>query len=151
MAWELAEKEVDAQKQSIEEQIGSIDDYIEYVEKYYEELLSNPRKLIEELQELMTQSDEEILTWLEQNHEEYKTATDATREQIRLDWKEMLDDMHGRTQTYWDEVEEIIAQGDEAIIAFLKENSADNKEAGKLQAEAYVAEWKKQLEDLKKA
>ncbi len=151
MAWDLAEDEVEAQKKAIEEQIGSIDDYIEYVEKYYEELLSNPRKLIEELQELMTQSDEEILNWLQQNHEDYETATDATREEMRLNWQEMLDDMHGRTQTYWDEVEAIIAQGDEAIIAFLQEHSADYKEAGRLQAEAYVDEWKKQLEDLRNA
>ena len=151
MAWDLAEYEVEAQKKSIEEQIESIDDYIEYVENYYEELFSNPRKLIEELQELMTQSDEEILNWLQQNHEDYETATDATREEMRLGWQEMLDDMRGNTQTYWDEVESIISRGDEAIITFLKENSADYKEAGKLQAEAYVDEWLEQLEDLRNA
>ena len=151
MAWELAEEEVNAQKKSIEAQIDSIDEYIEYVENYYEELLSNPRKLIEELQELMTRSDEEILAWLEANHEEYETATDATRESMRLGWQEMLDDMRGYTQTYWDEVEEIIAQGDDAIIEFLKQNSADYKEAGRLQAEAYVDEWKKKLQELKDA
>lgn len=151
IAWELAEQEVDAQKKSIESQIESIDDYMEYVETYYEELLSNPRKLIEEMQELLNRTDEEILAWLEANHEEYETATDATRESMRLGWQELLDDMRGNTQTYWDEVEEIIAQGDEAIIEFLKQNSADYKEAGKLQAEAYVDEWKKKLEDLKNA
>ena len=73
------------------------------------------------------------------------------REEMRLGWQEMLDDMRGNTQTYWDEVEQIIAQGDEAIIEFLKANSADYKEAGKLQAEAYVDEWTKKLEDLKNA
>ncbi len=151
IAWELAEQEVDAQKKSIESQIESIDNYMEYVETYYEELLSNPRKLIEEMQELLNRTDEEILAWLEANHEEYETATDATRESMRLGWQEMLDDMRGNTQTYWDEVEEIIAQGDEAIIEFLKQNSADYKEAGRLQAEAYVDEWKKKLEDLKNA
>lgn len=151
LAWELAEEEVNAQKKSIEAQIDSIDEYIEYVENYYEELLSNPRKLIEELQELMTRSDEEILAWLEANHEEYETATDATRESMRLGWQEMLDDIRGYTQTYWDEVEEIIAQGDDAIIEFLKQNSADYKEAGRLQAEAYVDEWKKKLQELKDA
>ena len=151
LAWDLAEQEVDAQKKSIESQIDSIDEYMEYVENYYNELLSNPRKLIEEMQELLTRTDEEILAWLTANHEEYQTATDATREDMRLGWQEMLDDMRGNTVTYWDEVENIISQGDEAIIEFLKENSADYREAGKLQAEAYVDEWKKQLEELKKA
>ena len=151
IAWDLAESEVDAQKKSIESQIESVDDYMEYVENYYEELLSNPRRLIEEIQDLLTKTDSEILAWLEQNHEDYQTATDATREEMRLGWQEMLDDMRGNTQTYWDEVEQIIAQGDEAIIEFLKANSADYKEAGKLQAEAYVDEWTKKLEDLKNA
>lgn len=151
LAWDLAEQEVDAQKKSIESQIDSIDEYMEYVENYYNELLSNPRKLIEEMQELLTRTDEEILAWLTANHEEYQTATNATREDMRLGWQEMLDDMRGNTVTYWDEVESIIEQGDDAIIEFLKENSADYREAGKLQAEAYVDEWKKQLEELKKA
>lgn len=59
--------------------------------------------------------------------------------------------MRGHTTTYWKEVEEIIAGGDDAIIQFLKDNCQDYKEAGKLQAEAYVDEWKKKLEDLRNA
>lgn len=59
--------------------------------------------------------------------------------------------MRGATVTYWDEVESIIAGGDDAILQFLMDNSADYREAGKLQAEAYVDEWKKQLEDLSNA
>lgn len=99
----------------------------------------------------LTSTDSEIIAWLEQNHEDYQTATDATREEMRLGWQEMLDDMRGHTQTYWDEVERIIAQGDEAIIAFLKQHSADYQQAGKLQAEAYVDEWREKLEDLRAA
>ena len=151
MAWDIAEDEVDAQKKAIESQIESLDDYIEYVENYYEELLNNPRKLIEELKELLSQSDAEIIDWLTKNHEDYETATDATRENMRRGWQEMLDDMRGHTTTYWKEVEEIIAGGDDAIIQFLKDNCQDYKEAGKLQAEAYVDEWKKKLEDLRNA
>ena len=151
MAWDIAEDEVDAQKKAIESQIESLEDYIEYVENYYEELLNNPRKLIEELKELLSQSDAEIIDWLVKNHEDYETATDATRENMRRGWQEMLDDMRGHTTTYWKEVEEIIAGGDDAIIQFLKDNCQDYKDAGKLQAEAYVEEWKKKLEDLRNA
>ena len=142
---------MDARKKSIESQLESLDDYIEYVENTYEELLNNPRKLIEELKELLSQSDAEILDWLTKNHEDYEKATDATRENMRRGWQEMLDDMRGRTSVYWKEVEEIIAGGDDAIIQFLKDNCQDYKEAGKLQAEAYVDEWKKKLEELRNA
>ena len=56
---------------------------MEYVENYYEEILTNPRRLIEEMRELLTSTDSEIIAWLEQNHEDYQTATDATRADIR--------------------------------------------------------------------
>lgn len=151
MAWDLAEDEVEAQKESLEKQITNLEDYIEYVEGYYEELFEHPQKLIEEMEAIMQKSDEEIIEWQKANHEEYAASTDAMREDMVNGWNEMLMDMHGTVKTYWDEVEEIIQQGDEAIIEFLKENSADYKEAGKLQAEAYVDQWKQQLDDLKNA
>lgn len=151
MAWDLAEDEVDAQKESIDQQIDSLEDYIEYVEDYYEELFKHPQKLIQEMREIIVKSDTEIMEWLKHNSEEYAASTEATQQSMTKGWQDMLDDMHGSIKTYWDEVEQIIAGGDDAIINFLKENSADYKAAGKLQAEAYVDEWKKQIEDLKKA
>lgn len=151
MAWDLAEKEVDAQKESIDQQITSLEDYIEQVEQYYEDLFKHPQKLFEEMKTIMAKTDDEILEWLKQNNEEYANSTEATQKDMINSWNEMLMDMHGNIKTYWDEVEQIIAGGDEAIINFLKEHSADYKEAGKLQAEAYVDEWKKQLDDLARA
>lgn len=59
--------------------------------------------------------------------------------------------MHGNITTHWGEVQDIIQQGDEAIIEFLKANSANYREASKLQAEAYVDEWREKLEQLKNA
>lgn len=151
MAWELAEDEVEAQKDAIDQQITSLDDYIEYVEQYYEDLFAHPQKLIEEMKQIIAQTDDEILAFLKQNSEDYEASTEATQQSMVNSWNEMLMDMHGAIKTYWDEVEDIIAGGDEAIIEFLKQNSADYKAAGSLQAQAYVDEWKKQLEDLRKA
>lgn len=151
MAWDLAEKEVEAQEESIDQQIDSLDEYIEYVEGYYEDLFEHPQKLLEEVEDVMKRTDEEILKFLAENNEEFANSTAATQESMTNAWKDMLMDMRGETETHWDEVESIIAQGDEAIIAFLKENSAEYKAAGKLQAEKYVDEWEKQLSNLKKA
>ena len=151
IAWDTAEKEADAQKESIDEQIQNIDDYMEYIENYYDEMFTNQKVLIEEMKKVIALSDEEIMHWLMENSEEYKNATAATQQSMRDEWEAMLMDMRGETETYWDEVEQIIAGGDEAIIEFLKQNSADYKEAGKLQAEAYVDEWLQKLEDLRNA
>lgn len=151
IAWDTAEKEVEAQQEAIDQQITSTEEYADYIEKYYEDLLENPRNFIEEVQKIMLQSDEEILQWLKENSEEYKNSTDATRTDITNGWQDMLNDMRGAIVIYWDEIEDIISKGDDAIIQFLMDNSADYKAAGKLQAEAYVDAWKEQLENLKNA
>ena len=148
LAWEEAENEAEAQKKALDEQITNIEDYKKYVEDYYEELLNNPRKMIEEVSELLESTDEQMLEWLKANSEEYQKATDATQQSMLDGWKNTLMDMRGSVEVYWDEVESIIAQGDDAIIAFLKEHSAAYAEAGKLQAQAYVDEWMDQLEAL---
>ena len=151
MAWDAAEKEVEKQQKSIDQQVTSLEDYIAYIEDYYEDLFAHPKKLIDEMKEIISMSDAEIIEWLKANEEEYEKSTENTRGKMVTGWQATLDEMHGIIKTYWDEVEAIIEQGDDAIIEFLKENSDDYRTAGKLQAEAYVEEWKKQLEDLKKA
>lgn len=151
IAWDSAEKEVEAQQNAIDEQINSTEEYADYIKNYYEEMLENPRNFIEEVQRLLLQSDEEIIQWLKDNNEDFKNSTDAARTDMVNGWQDTLNDMHGAIVTYWDEVEEIIEKGDDAIIQFLMDNSADYKAAGKLQAEAYVDEWKEQLENLRNA
>ena len=103
------------------------------------------------MKSIISKTDEEILAFLQQNSEEYAASTEAAQQDMINSWNAMLMDMHGSIEDYWDEVEQIIAGGDDAIIEFLKQNSTDYKAAGKLQAEAYVDEWKQQLEDLRKA
>lgn len=148
LAWEEAENEAEAQKEALDEQITNIEDYKKYVQEYYEELLNNPRKMIEEVSELLESTDGAMLEWLKENSEEYQKATDATQQNMLNGWQNTLMDMRGSVEVYWEEVENIIAQGDDAIIAFLKEHSAAYAEAGKLQAQAYVDEWMDQLEAL---
>lgn len=151
MAWDLAEDEVEAQKESLDQQIDSLDEYIEYVQEYYEDLFEHPQKLIEEMKGIMARTDDEIIAWLKANNEEYGRSTETTQNKMVSGWSDTLLQMHGMIKTYWEEVEWIIAQGDEYIINFLKENSQEYREAGALQAEAYVDEWREQLENLRLA
>jgi len=151
IAWDTTEKEVEAQKDSLDQQITSLEDYMSYIEEYYEDLLSNPRNFIEEVNGILSQSSESILEWLKANNEEFANSTDTTREQMIAGWTDTLNTMRGVIVTYWEEVESIIAGGDDAIIEFLKQNSQEYLEAGRLQAEAYVDGWREQLGDLNAA
>ncbi len=151
IAWSQTENEAEEQQKSIDQQIESLEDYKEEVEKYYEDLLENPRNFIEQVESIMKMSREEILLWLEENSEDYKNSFDSSREDMRQGWEDTLDEMNGIIDSHWDEVQEIIKSGDEAIINFLKENASKYEEASKLQQEAYLKGWQETLDNIKKA
>lgn len=151
MAWDAAEAEAEAQKKSIKQQITSIEDYVKYVEDYYEELLNNPQRLIEEMTEILSWTDEQIMEWLKKNSEVYQQSTEATQRKMANSWQLTLDDMRDTIRTHWDEVQTIIEGGADNIINFMTTYSQKYREASKKQAEAYVDEWKKQLADLEAA
>jgi TP901 family phage tail tape measure protein len=151
IAWDQAENESEAQQKSIEQQISSLEDYRNYIEQYYEDLLNNPRNFIDQVNSILKMSQEDILTWLEQNSTDYKNSTDNTRTDMENGWKETLDTMNGIIHDHWQEVQDIISQGDEAVIAFLKENSSKYREASKLQQEAYIEGWQDMFDKIRKA
>lgn len=151
IAWDQAENESEAQQKSIEQQISSLEDYRDYIEQYYEDLLNNPRNFIDQVNSILKMSQEDILTWLEQNSTDYKNSTDNTRTDMENGWKETLDTMNGIIHDHWQEVQDIISQGDEAVIAFLKENSNKYREASKLQQEAYIEGWQDMFDKIRKA
>lgn len=151
MAWNTAENEVEAQKDSIQQQIDSLDDYMDYVERYYEDLFAHPKKLIAEVEEILSKTNEEILAWLEENDENYQNSSVSTQEKTRAEWMETLRDMRGDIVTHWAEVHDIMAQGEDYIINFLIQNSANYRAASAVQASAYVDEWKVKLSEMQAA
>ena len=151
VAWDAAEEEAKAQKDSIKKQIQNIDDYIDYIKNYYDELLNNPKRLIEEMQEILSWTDEQIIEWLKKNNEEFEKSTESARIKMVNGWQSSLDDMRDTIRTHWAEVQTIIEGGADNIINFLTTYTQKYREASAKQAEAYVDEWKKQLEDLEAA
>lgn len=151
IAWDQAENENDAQQKSLEQQISSLEDYRDYIEQYYEDLVNNPRNFIEQVDAILKMSQEDILAWLQQNSTDYKNVTDASRTDTLNGWTDTLNQMNGVVTTHWAEVQSIIAQGEDAVIAFLKENSAEYREASKLQQEAYVEGWQEMFDKIRKA
>ncbi len=151
IAWNTAENEVEAQKDSIQQQIDSLDDYMDYVERYYEDLFAHPKKLIAEVEEILSKTNEEILAWLEENDENYQNSSVSTQEKTRAEWMETLRDMRGDIVTHWAEVHDIMAQGEDYIINFLIQNSANYRAASAVQASAYVDEWKVKLSEMQAA
>ena len=147
MAWDAAEREVEAQQKAIEQQTESLEDYQTFIDKYYDALIEDPRNFMDEYNEILSKSDAEIINWLSNNSDAYLKATDAAREQLRQGWQDTMDELRMYTRTVWDEVEAIMQLGDEGILNFLVNNSQEFREANAFDQADMVYEWKEMLED----
>ena len=151
MAWDTYTEELEAQKDSLEDQILNLDDYIDYVNGYYEELFKNPQKLIAEMEEIIKRSDQEIIDWLSKNHDKFSTYSTKKKDQTIQDWQEMIDGMRGVTETYRDEIEEIMTWTDVEIMDWLKKNNLEFQNATNEQQESFLSSWRTTLEEWRSA
>lgn len=150
-SWNQYEDDLNAQKEALEQERDNLDDYINDVEEYYEELFKHPDKLIAEMQEVIKMSDAEIIEWLKTNVEEFDSYTAKKQEQTVAAWQESLNQMRGYTETYQDEIEEIMSWTNEEILEWLKQNNVDFANASKEQQESFLFEWKNTLDDWRNA
>lgn len=150
-SWNQYEEDLNAQKEALEQERDNLDDYISDVEEYYEELFKHPDKLIAEMQEVIKMSDAEIIEWLKANVEEFDSYTAKKQEQTVAAWQESLNQMRGYTETYQDEIEEIMSWTNEEILEWLKQNNVDFANASKEQQESFLFEWKNTLDDWRNA
>lgn len=107
--------------------------------------------LVSDVETLAKNSNTSVVAWLQQNSNEYANATDAQRTKMTSEWTQGMLDMRGATFTNWNKINTIILGGQESIIDYLKNNHPDYREAGDLQSNAYVDEWKGKLADLEAA
>ena len=151
MAWDAAEKSVENQQKSIEKQVEDLEDYQERMNEYYDKLLEDNHNFADEATSVLGGSQEDIITWLKENDEEYKNSTAEQQAQMIKEWKDTLNTMSGVTETVWAEVEQIIAGGDEAIISFLEANSQEYMEASSYERRRMLEDWRDQLMYLHRA
>lgn len=151
LAWDQYEDEMNAQKDALEKESESLDDYIESVNKYYEELFKNPKKLIAEMKEIISKSDSEIIEWLTKNQEDFASYTENKKKKTIEDWQDMIDAMRGVTETYYDQIKEIMSMSDEEIIAWLKKYNVEFQTSTKEQQDAFIYSWKNTLEEWRNA
>ncbi|MBR6077526.1 MAG: hypothetical protein IKP63_04150 [Paludibacteraceae bacterium] len=151
MAWETAQKEIDAQKKAIDDQISALqgsDGGVAQINAYYEELFKHPTKLLTEVDEILKGTDDEIIEWLKANSEDYTWASEANKKKMVEDWKNTLREMRGETIDFRDEVTEIMQLSDEEIIAWLKENDEEYLLASDNKRKQLLEGWEQMMRDM---
>lgn len=108
IAWDVAEDEAEAQKQSIQDKIDAYDKYETEYQKYLDEYLEDANNFTEEVNKVLEGSQEEVFAWLKENNEEFANSLAEQQEQMVINWTDTWNQMKGILVTYWAEIAAII-------------------------------------------
>lgn len=153
IAWDIAEKEVEAQQKAIDEQIDALSgqefNSAAAVSDYYDKLLNDTEAINAQIEEMLdTMSDAEIIEWLKENSEEYKGSTRTGKEAMVEDWQDQLNQMRGVTESFVDEINAVLSGSREEILEWLKANDLEYAKASDAQKQQMVQDWEDALNEM---
>lgn len=158
IAWDVAEKEVEAQKKAIDDQIEVLNKANEGlgnqsfssesdVTAYWDKIIEDTDAVNRQVEKMLdTMSDAEILDWLKTNDEEYGKSTTVGKAQMVSDWQDMLDEMRGVTKTFVADIAEILKVSDDELMQWLKDNDDEYIHSSAERKKQMEAEWKDQID-----
>ena len=151
IAWDIAEKEVEAQKKAIDEQIEALSsiDYTAGVAEYYDAMLNDMEAINAQVEEMLdTMSDAEIIEWLKEHSKEYQESTKAGKAAMVEDWQDQLNQMRGVTESFVDEINAVLNGSREEILEWLKENDLEYAKATEAEQQKMVQDWEDMLNEM---
>lgn len=123
IGWDIADKNAENAKNEIQDQIDAYDDYVTKGDEDLEELLKDANNFSEEVNSVLKLNQTELLEWLKNNVKEYSESLKDAQQQMVNSWTDTYKQMMGITDTYWDEVAEILSSK-ESYLDYMK-NSDD--------------------------
>ena len=151
IAWDIAEKEVEAQKKAIDEQIEALSsvDYTSGVAEKYDAMLNDAETINAQIEEMLdTMTDAEIIEWLKENSADYKASTKAGKSAMVDEWQDQLNQMRGVTESYVDEINAVLSGSREQIMQWLKDNDAEYAKATEAEQQKMVQDWEDMLNEM---
>lgn len=133
IGWDIADKEADNAKNEIQDQMDAYDDYITKGDEDLEELLKDANNFSEEVNNVLKMNQSELFDWLKNNVKEYTESLKDAQQQMVNSWSDTYKQMIGLTDTYWDEVAEILSSK-ESYLEYMKNsdeylNASDDMKA----------------------
>lgn len=133
IGWDITDKEADNAKNEIQDQMDAYDDYITKGDEDLEELLKDANNFSEEVNNVLKMNQSELFDWLKNNVKEYTESLKDAQQQMVNSWSDTYKQMMGLTDTYWDEVAEILSSK-ESYLEYMKNsdeylNASDDMKA----------------------
>lgn len=151
IAWDIAQKEVDAQKKVIDEEIERLReiDYTAGVAEMYDAMINDTEAIMKKVEEMLdTMTDNEIIEWLKENDADYAVSSKTSQKLQVMEWRDMLDEMHGIQKDYTEEVAQIMELSSDEIFEWLQKNDDEYKRASDASKKVMEAEWKEMLANM---
>ena len=139
LAWKTAEQEANAQKESIDDQIKGVEKYEQYGDEDLELLLEDANNFSTDVAKVMQMNQEDMFKWLKNNVKEYSHSLEDAQTQMVQSWEDTYKQMLGITDTYWDQVNQILSRKD-IFKAFMME-SDQYKNASETEKEELLYQW----------
>ena len=139
LAWKTAEKEAEAQKESLDDQIKGVEKYEQYGDEDLELLLEDANNFSTDVAKVMQMNQEDMFKWLKNNVKEYSHSLEDAQTQMVQSWTDTYKQMLGITDTYWDQVNQILSRKD-IFKAFMME-SDEYKNASDTEKEELLYQW----------
>lgn len=144
IGWDIAEKQADAQKASIDDQTKAYDDYVTAGDEQLATFLEDANNFTSEMTEIMGMNHDQLFAWLQNNVDEFKNSLAKAQEQMVQSWNDTWKQMTGQTDTYWDWINQILATK-ESFLDFMKQSDDYiNKSATEQQSLLYT--WGQQYD-----
>ena len=133
IGWDIADKEAENAKNEIQDQMDAYDDYVTKGDEDLEELLKDANNFSEEVNNVLKMNQSELFDWLKNNVKEYTESLKDAQQQMVNSWSDTYKQMMGLTDTYWDQVAEILSSK-ESYLEYMKNsdeylNASDDMKA----------------------
>ena len=150
IGWDIADKQAEVQKESLQEQIDAYDEYIRKGTEDLQKYLEDANNFKAEVDKIMSGSKKEIIKWLRENNEEWKNATENGRKNLEESWTDMFESMKGILINYWKEITKLLTGSEEEYLKYMK-GTDTYKNASEAERKTLVENWKKLWEDMHNA
>lgn len=145
LAWDIAEDEAEAQKKRLDDESEAYDDYVTRGDEDLQALLADANNFAEEVKNVMGLSHDDLMKWLSENVKEYANSLDDAKKQMLQTWDDLYKQMYGITDTYWEEINEILSSKD-SFLQFMM-GSDEYINASETEKASMVYEWSEAYDD----
>lgn len=100
------------EKDLLEQQSKAYDEYTEESEKDFDEYMKNANNFANEIADILKGSASDIISWLQNNNEEFANSLKSTQQKITESWGDTIDQWKGNAKTYNDQIAQYVDLSD---------------------------------------